>query len=80
MIGGEVRHVRELKDGVQAEVTIGATQRHGYARVTVLSTSPEVKGALVALKVALRNEADTIIRAAQEDERQRGRRPIGEVS
>lgn len=54
---GEVRNVRELRRGVQAEVCLGADVKHGSAIITVETTDPEVMAALAALKTALRNAA-----------------------
>ena len=58
---GEVRNVRELKRGVQAEVCLGADVTHGYANITIETTDPEVMAALQSLKTALRKTARTYV-------------------
>lgn len=78
MIGGAVTNVRELKGGVQAKVSVGASGSHGYASIEILSTSPGVRSALELLKDELRKDANSTLRAAQDDERNRGRTPLGE--
>lgn len=47
---GEVRAVRELKSGVQAQVALGYVPDHGVASVTVTCTSQRALAALSDLK------------------------------
>ena len=54
---GDVRAVRELREGVQAEVCLGASAEHGSAVVRVTTKSPAVQEAMTALKEAIRVEA-----------------------
>lgn len=54
---GEVRAVRQLRDGVQAEVCLGASAVHGSAVVRVVTRSPKVLEALAVLHAAIREEA-----------------------
>lgn len=56
---GEVRGVRELSRGVQAQVCLGADVKTGSAVITVETTDPAVMKALDALKLALLNTAST---------------------
>lgn len=56
---GEVRAVRELRHGVQAQVCLGADVKHGSLIATVVTTDPEVMKALADLKAALRKFART---------------------
>lgn len=63
---GEVRQVRELKRGVQAQVCLGASAVHGSAVVVVESHSPAVMAALESLRAALRADALAIYRDIQE--------------
>lgn len=58
---GEVRNVRELKDGIQAQVCLGADTKSGVAIVTMTSSSPAVREALAALKAAIRDEAQGVM-------------------
>lgn len=51
---GEVRSVRELKNGIQAQVCIGADVQHGYATMVVVCSEPEVLAAMDQLKAAIR--------------------------
>jgi hypothetical protein len=68
---GDVRQVRELKRGVQAQVCLGASAVHGSAVVTVETASPAVLKALAALKAALRDDALALYQAIQSDQPQR---------
>ena len=79
MIGGSVSHVRELTSGVQADVLIGATGKHGYVSVRVTTQDPDVLKALDGLKAELRRVAGDAIAGAQADEQRRGRTPLGVV-
>lgn len=54
---GDVRAVRELREGVQAEVCLGASAEHGSAVVRVTTKSAAVQEAMTALKDAIRAEA-----------------------
>lgn len=64
----ETRGVRELaKGGVQAEVCLGASSRHGSAVMTFRSNSPAVQRALTALKKALIEEAAALFSDIQGD-------------
>jgi gas vesicle protein len=58
---GEVRAIRELKTGVQAQVCLGADPKHGSAVAMVTTNSPDVKKALDQLKDAIRKEAHTLM-------------------
>lgn len=60
---GEVRAVRELTTGVQAQVCLGADVKHGYANMTVVCSSLKVLRALDDLKDALREEGMSYVRA-----------------
>lgn len=57
MRAGEVANVRELSKGVRADVCLGMSVKHGYAVITVTSTSPKVQKAMDALKRALKEDA-----------------------
>lgn len=63
---GQVRNVRELARGVQATVSLGYLEGHGSASVTLVSHSLAVYRALDALKTALRDEAEAIVRPVEE--------------
>jgi hypothetical protein len=65
---GEVRSVRELREGVQAEVCLGASVQHGSAVVRVEARSPEVKKALSALKVAISVETEGLLAEILKDQ------------
>lgn len=67
---GEVRGVRELSRGVQAEVCLGTSTQHGYAAIVVESSSPAVRKALAALKRVLRDEAYELTSKIIEDQRE----------
>jgi hypothetical protein len=54
---GEVKAVRQLERGVQAQVCLGADVKHGSAIITIESRSPEVLAALALLHEELRKEA-----------------------
>jgi hypothetical protein len=62
MLKGEVRGIRELKRGVQAQVCLGSSVEHGSAVVVVETASPLVMEALKALKGAIRGEALSLTR------------------
>lgn len=76
---GQVGKIRELNRGLEAEVCIGWT-KDAYVIVKVVGTSPPVQKALENLRKALKQEAHDLLLAAQEDERSRGRKPIGSAS
>lgn len=76
---GTVGKVRELTRGVEAEVTIGATGKHGYVRLRVLGTTERTRRALEELKSALRAEAHDMLVAAQQDTLARKGSAIGVV-
>lgn len=67
---GDVRGVRELARGVQAEVCLGTSTQHGYAAIIVESSSPRVREAMAVLKRALRDEAYELTGKIIEDQRQ----------
>lgn len=58
---GEVRAIRQLSRGVQAQVCLGATARKGSAVVTVDCDSPKVMEALKALQEAVREETFALV-------------------
>lgn len=58
---GEVRAVRELQTGVQAQVCLGADVKRGSAIITVTAISPEVRKAMDTLKKAIRNETKELV-------------------
>lgn len=65
---GQVRAVRELTGRVQAEVCLGSSSQHGYAAITIESSSPAVRKALEALHDVLRTEAFDLTKAIVEDD------------
>jgi len=67
-VRGQVRGIRELRDRVQAEVCLGSSTTHGYAAITIESSSPAVRDALVKLKDVLRDEAFEMTRTIVEDD------------
>lgn len=67
---GQVRGVRELTGRVQAEVCLGSSTKHGYAAITIESSSAPVRKALDALKKALRDEAFELTKAIVADDAQ----------
>jgi stage III sporulation protein SpoIIIAA len=66
---GEVRGVRQLGRGVQAQVCLGADVKHGSAIITIESKSPEVIAALELLHDALRKEAKEFVGAVLDGQR-----------
>lgn len=66
---GEVRKVRELERGVQAQVCLGADVKHGSAIITVETTDPAVMEALATLKAAVRTVARAYVGAVLEGQR-----------
>lgn len=58
---GEVRSVRELTSGVQAQVCLGADVKRGSAIITVTAISPEVRKAMDSLKEAIRLETKELV-------------------
>lgn len=54
---GEVRYLRELKRGVQAQVCLGASPVHGSAVIQVETASPKVLALLEKLKAAVAEDA-----------------------
>ena len=66
---GEVRGVRELSRGVQAQVCLGADVKTGSAVITVETTDPAVMKALDALHEALRVEAKRYVGAVLDGQR-----------
>lgn len=75
-IANSVRAVRQVAAGVQAQVCVGATSE-AYVWLTVTSSSPAVQEAMVALRDALRADADRLLKAAQDDTEGRGGAPVG---
>ena len=65
---GQVRSVRELAGRVQAEVCLGSSTTHGYAAITIESSSPAVHDALAKLHAVLRDEAFELTKAIVEDD------------
>jgi len=65
---GQVRGVRELTGRVQAEVCLGSSTEHGYAAITIESSSPAVAKAMENLKRVLRDEAFELTKAIVEDD------------
>lgn len=63
---GDVRGVRELKHGVQAQVALGYVPGHGVASATIVSHSLEVLQAMADLKRLLANEAFIIVGVTEE--------------
>lgn len=59
---GEVRGIREMRNGVQAQVCLGADPVLGSAIVTHTSNSPAVRQALENLKAAIRVDVYTTTR------------------
>lgn len=76
---GQVRAIRQVKGGVQAEVCVGWSER-GAAWLQVTAADAEVMNALEALQEALRASADKTLLAAQANVKNRGRRAIGVAS
>lgn len=66
MKAGDVRGVRELTRGVQAEVCLGADTMLGYATIRIEARSPRALDALAALKDALKDEAQSYVGAVLE--------------
>ena len=77
MIPGEVKNVRELKHGVQADVCVGASGVYGYLVVTVHGRSVAVQKAMLDLKAALRDEVRDTINLAREDDTNNARELLG---
>lgn len=65
---GQVRGVRELTGRIQAEVCLGSSTQHGYAAITIESSSPAVHKAMDNLKAVLRKEAFELTKAIVEDD------------
>lgn len=65
---GDVRGIRELSRGIQAEVCLGASTQHGYASITIASHSPKVMAAVDGLRTALREEAQDLLTRVAEDQ------------
>lgn len=65
---GEVRNIRELKRGVQAQVCLGASTSLGSAVVTVDFNSPEVLKALQSLRTAIRKDCHTLLEGILTDQ------------
>lgn len=76
---GQVRAIRQVKGGVQAEVCVGWSER-GAAWLQVTAADLEVMKALEALQEALRASADKTLLAAQASVQARGRKAIGVAS
>lgn len=66
---GEVRGIRELRTGVQAQVCLGADPVRGSAIITVTANSPEVQKAVDALKKAIRRETGALVEDILEGQR-----------
>lgn len=66
---GEVRAIRELKRGVQAQVCLGASTALGSAVVTIDCTSPEVLEALESLRTAIRKDARAMLEGILADQK-----------
>lgn len=75
-LADNVRNIRELRTGVQAEVYVGWSAR-GRASLRVTATGGKVMDALDALREALIEEADAILKSAQDDTEARGRTAVG---
>lgn len=65
---GQVRGVRELTGRIQAEVCLGSSTQHGYAAITIESSSPAAVKAMENLKKVLRDEAFELTKAIVEDD------------
>lgn len=75
-LADNVRSVRELRNGVQADVYVGWSAR-GRATLRVMATGPKVMEAMDTLRAALLEEADAILKGAQDDTLARGRQAVG---
>lgn len=72
----QVKGIRELRTGVQADVYVGWSPL-GRASLRIVAKSPSVQRAMNTLRQALVDEADAILKGAQDDAENRGRPAVG---
>lgn len=72
----QVKAIRELRTGVQAEVYVGWSGR-GRAALRVVANGTRVQNAMRELRLALVEEAGLLLKEAQDDTEARGLKAVG---